>query len=91
MKEEEEEKKDIDKELEKKSKILTGALGTATGMAYLGKYGWKKVSPITALHGTPHQAELYKSLGKTANGLAIATAAAGGYSAYKHYKNRKKK
>ena len=84
----EEDKKKLDKELEDKSKLLTGVLGT-TGAALYGASKFNEIKhPELLKH--PEKAKRIlagKKWGKALTGAAVAT---GSYAAYKHYKNKKK-
>lgn len=84
----EEDKKKLDKELENKSKLLTGALGTIGAATY----GASKFNEIKHPELLKHPEKAKKILagkkwGKALTGAAVAT---GTYAAYKHYKNKKK-
>jgi len=86
----EEDKKKLDKELESKSKLLSGVLGT-TGAALYGASKFNEIKHPELLKHPETKGGKYilagKKWGKALTGAAVAT---GSYAAYKHYKNKKK-
>ena len=86
----EEDKRKLDKELEDKSKLLTGALGT-TGAALYGVSKYNDIKNPELSKNLETKGGKYILAGKRwGKALAGAATVTGTYAAYKHYKNKKK-
>lgn len=89
-----EEREKLDRGLATKSAIAAGGLGTLAGMDMLANHLVKRAK----VKGKEIPKEFFKDENTkklfkepfTRNALLAGTAVIGGYSAYKHYKNKKK-